>query len=226
MERTDKNSQNVQGEEQKEVQSIYDIKEKDYLVTEKDVNDGVKPEDYDIKEDIPYSRLTEQDLSGKESVDVTYDLEANEVVQALRKFQKLTIYKKNYIYTLVLFIIFFAYIIKYLQNPSDSLSMFLSVVTVSVISVVWYMPLNHVKKMGKAIEKGEKITFNLRLYDSCLIVGEGSSKTVIEFDKVKITPFETELLFGIGVGKERVFIIPKRCISQPEEEVIRRLLKI
>lgn len=215
----------LDNEENQKILDQYEPKKKKFTVTNEDVKDGLNQEEFDINTELPFSDLTNEDIEGKECVKVNYDLESKEVIEALKKFQKLTIYKKNMIYTMILLIIFFGYLVQYLKTPENGMSMFLSVISISVICVVWFMPLNHVKKMGKAIDDGEKISFYLELYDTCLIIGD-EDKTVIEFSKVKTTCFETELLFGIGVGKERVFIIPKRCITQSQEDQIREMLKI
>lgn len=223
----DQNLSTLDNPENREILESYEknSSKKEFVVTEQDVKDGIRHEKFDIEEDIPYSGLTNEDIKDKPCVQVNYDLQSDEVVQALKKFQKLTIYKKNIIYTLVLLVIFFGYVIQYMKTPENTMAMFLSVLSLSVICVVWYMPLNHVRKMGKAIEKGEKISFYLELYDNCLIVGQ-EEKTVIEFSQVKTTFFETDLVFGIGVGKERVFIIPKRCIDEEQHNLVREMLPL
>ncbi len=186
-------------------------------------NQGIVGNQYD---EIPPVAASEEDeegtdpFAGKESVTVVYGFTPQEVKKALQIFQKYMIYKKNLIYSLIICVLFFFYLMKIMnQQNADKFSVFMCVIIVSALAFIWYFPLAHIRGVVKSVEKMEyKEEFILNVYDNAVTVGEGTSKNVFLFRDGKLKVWENQELFVIGQGKERVFAVPKRCVTGGKEE--------
>lgn len=184
----------------------------------------IDAEDYDIH--IPLRQPEDADarIAGKTPVRVVYDMNGAEVEEGLKYFHKLTLYKKNLVYTIILFVIFCLYVYRITtetaQGAPNSLQYFLAALCVALIAFLWYMPRRHIKTTKQAVAN-ERMTFTVDVYDSCLMVGELEHQQMVDFEtpKPRVIAFETALNFCIGVGKERIFILPKRCLNGSEDAV-------
>ncbi len=183
-------------------------------------------DNYDIHIPTPQPEDADARIAGKIPVRVTYDMTAGEVEEGLRRFHKLTMYTKNMIYTIILGVVFCLYVYRITSAETvDSLQYFLAALCVALIAFLWYMPHRHIKATKEAVEK-EHNTFTVDVYDTCLMVGEPENQSMIDFEMVKpkVIAFETPLNYCIGVGKEKIFILPKRCL-QGCEDAVRACLK-
>ncbi len=184
----------------------------------------IDSEDYDIH--IPLKQPEDADarIAGKTPVRVVYDMNEAEVEEGLKHFHKLTLYKKNLVYTIILFVIFSLYVYRITtektQGAPNSMQYFLAALCVALIAFLWYMPHRHIKTTKQAVAN-ERMTFTVDVYDTCLMVGELDNQQMVDFEmpKPRVIAFETPLNFCVGVGKERIFILPKRCLNGSEDAV-------
>ena len=157
-------------------------------------------------------------------MEVRYSFNGSEVREGLKIFQRDTIYKKNAIYSVILLAIFMIYTVNIIRNPSEAFSIFLAALCLAVLMFLWYLPAKHVKKTAEAADK-EEMWFTMTVYDNCVRIKEEKGGFVIEYGKEISKVFETINLFLICVGKERIFILPKRFLTDGREEQVRELFQ-
>ncbi len=178
-------------------------------------------DNYDIHIPTPQPEDADARIAGKTPIRVCYDMTAKEVEEGLKRFHKLTMYTKNMVYTIILIVIFGLYVYRISAAETvDSLQYFLAALCVALIAFLWYMPHRHIKVTKEAVEK-EHNTFTVDVYDTCLMVGEIGNQSMVDFEmiKPKVIAFETPLNFCVGVGNEKIFILPKRCLEGCEDAV-------
>ncbi len=185
-------------------------------------------DNYDIHIPIAQPEDADARIAGKTPIRIFYDMNADEVTEGLKRFHKLTLYSKNLIYSIILLVLFILYVYRITTaepGTVSSMQYFLAVVSVAMIGFIWYMPTRHIKATKEAVTK-EKNTFMVDVYDTCVMVGEEGNQTMVDFEMIKprVIGFETSLNFCIGVGKERIFIIPKRC-TEGREDAVRACLQ-
>lgn len=191
---------------------------------QEDFSKGIETEEYDILPEMEETAEELDILKGKEGVEVRYSFNGNEVRQGLKLFQRETIYKKNAVYSVILLAIFMIYTVNIIRNPSEAFSVFLAALCLAVLMFLWYLPAKHVKKTAEAADK-EEMWFTMTVYDNCVRIKEERGGFIIEYGKEISKIFETLNLFLICVGKERIFILPKRFLTDGREEKIRDLFQ-
>lgn len=185
---------------------------------QKEFSHGVETDEYDIMPPMGENPEAESELEGKEGIEVDYSFNGEEVREGLKVYQKETLFKKNMIYSLILLAVFAIYMVNIIQHPGEFLPMFLAVLCVTVICFLWYLPAKHVKKTAEAADLTD-MKFKMTIYDTGVRIAEENGSFVISYGKEITKILETEHLFLICVGKERMFILPKKYLDGREEEV-------
>lgn len=192
--------------------------------TKQEVSDqGLITDTFDHVQPVTASDEKKDLIEGKEGIRVQYGFTADEVKDALKIFQKYTIYKKNIIYSLIIAVLFVVYAVSLIGNPSSKFNIFMAVLCFTVLLFIWYFPLNHIRQTVKAISKMEyKEEYILTVYDNAVEIGEDENSILYTYEKDPIRIWETDSLFIIGYDKFRVFVIPKRCCSGKIEALSER----
>lgn len=168
---------------------------------------------------------TDADADRENGIRVEYDLHGEEVRAGLHVFQKMTLYRRNWIYTAILTIIFGLYVIQVAQKPDYTLGYVLLAVCAGVIFMVWFLPYQHRKSTGKAVDLNDD-RFSMTFGQEAFFVGEAGSCVRIPYqgkELVRVTEMEKQLV--LSVGKERLFVLPRRCVEEETYTQIRTLLK-
>jgi len=189
------------------------------------VSGSVETEDYDILPALDGDAALEEALSGKEGLEVEYSFNGDDVKEGLKAFQRATIFRKYWIYTLLLAVIFVIYTINAIQKPGELLSSVLSVVCVALIVMIWYLPAQHIRKTAAGADALGEQKFRMTLYDTCVRIEEEKGSFLLHFSSQITKTLETEGLFLLCVGKERVFMLPKRYLEGDGEQRVRSLLQ-
>ncbi len=183
---------------------------------------GVSSDSYDMEPETPEEKADE--FSGKEGFRIDYTFTGDEVRAGLKLFQRETVYKKNIIYSLILAAIFGVYTISMAtQGTFNGFTAFICVMCVSLIGLLWYLPLVHVKKTAKAIDENPPMEFSMEVFDTGVRIREENGSFVLHYGKEITKIIETDALFLLCAGKERLFVVPKRCVEQIDP--VRTLLK-
>ncbi len=186
---------------------------------------GLTADQYCVSEPwIDSNRLSEEEEEELSGIPVEYDMTKEEVVPGMRAFQRKVSFKKNLIYTVILAVLAALYLQAVVKNPGYTAGMVLLGLCLLVILLIWYSPEQHIRNTVKAIEK-EKMTFHLEISEIGILILEESGKYLVRFSTPGVSVIELENSFTVCVSKEKVFIIPKRCIPSENLEEIRRRMK-
>lgn len=163
-------------------------------------------------------------FAGQKQVPIDYTLKGEEVALGLLRFQKKVVYKKNWIYTVVLAIIFVIYVIKLVINPNDGLGYFLCILSLALIGFIWLLPYNHRRKMAKTIAENKE-QFRMTVCEKGLIAGVDETASYIFFENEPVEAFVYPDMLVFSICKEKIFVVPRRCMDDTQWEEAKALLK-
>lgn len=202
----------IKGTDEKEIDIYDDAMAEEDIDSLENMASGLTAADYDLDSEFKTEFEEMVELKNRKGLEIKYSFNGEEITEALKIFQRETIYKRNLIYTGVFAAIFILYVISMMMDKSTQFSMFLAVVCIACICFIWYSPLAHIKKTAKAADTHE-LKFTMVVYDDCVKIGEDEASFVLSFNKEINKIFETPSQFLLCVGKERVFLIPKRFLE-------------
>ena len=182
---------------------------------------GVNADKYDVSEPWLDGKRVDDSVEG---LGIDYDLKGEEVETALKYFQKKTIYRKNTIFTVILAVIAALYGQAIFKNPDYAMGYFMIVLAVAVIFMLWFLPARHIKSAASAAEISED-TFHLEFCPGGLLLPQEDGRYLVGFDRPAMRAVEFPSLFLIVASKEKLFVLPKRCIPEENQEALRELLR-
>lgn len=184
---------------------------------EKKTTSNLDMENYDEREFPPVLRGHEQEKEQEDCMQIRYNLTADEVRKGLKRFQRANSRKKNIVYTLccVFIIVVNLYDMIFRQNTAAYTYVFVGV-ALAIIFILWYSPKRHREKMAMAIEQ-EKMEFQMQIYSDHILIKEQQGGLRIRFDNPHVRIFEDEEIFTICPNRERIYILPKRCLENQEK---------
>lgn len=191
---------------------------------QKEFQGGVETEEFDVLPEIDPHVELQDELEIKEGIEFQYSFNGDEVTEGLTLYQSVTILKRNLIYSAILLCVFFAYMVNIVKNPGEAFSVFLAAMCVAVLAFIWILPKMHIKKTAKAADM-QILTFSMIVYDNCIKIGEDGGSFIIAYNKEINVIYETQNLFLVCAGKERLFILPKRCLGQGQEDQLREVFQ-
>lgn len=158
----------------------------------------------------------------KNSIHIDYSFNGQDVIEGLTTMQALLNFKKHMIYTGVLFVIFMVYLLDF----ANFQSFVLGLLCIAAIAMIWIMPRVHIRRFAKAADNN-KIKLSMDIYpDSIKVVSGNNPSVTLAFNGQIQNIIETDNLFIICSGKERVFIVPKRCIDENILEFVREIFEL
>lgn len=164
-----------------------------------------------------------QDLPHRE---FKYNLTGEDVREGLKRFQKQYGKTRKIVYTALCGVIIVINLIDMIFNQNlNPLSYLFVGVAIAVLFVVWNNPKMHRNKIAKAVESDD-INFTMCIYDEHVFIREQDGGLKIKYDDEKNRFFETKERFIICNGKERIYILPKRCITDNDISFIRSKFEI
>ena len=167
------------------------------------------------------SEEEEEELSG---IPIEYEMKKEEVVPGMRAFQHKVSFKKNMIYTVILAVLAALYLHGIIKDPSYTTGIILFGLCLLVILMIWYSPEQHIRRTVKAIES-EHMTFRLEISEVGILILEESGKYLVRYSTPGVSVIELDNCFTVCVSREKVFVIPKRCIEPEKMDEIRRRMK-
>lgn len=186
---------------------------------------GLTADEYVLAEPTIESRLLsedeEEELSG---IPIAYDMKAEEVIPALKAFQHKVSFRKNLIYTAILAVLAVLYYWQVWHNPDYNMGKLLGALCLFVILMIWYLPTRHIKATVQAIES-DPATYHLEISDVGILILENGGKYLVRYSTPSVSVIELPEVFTVCVSKEKVFIIPKRCVPADQLDEVRRLMK-
>lgn len=154
-----------------------------------------------------------QDPSSQPHVDVVYNLTEDEVRSGLYAFQKKVLYKRNIVYTVVFSVFFLLYVIDILFRNSRSAFHYVGLVLCIVVLVfLWVNPRRHREQLAKAMATVED-DFTMTIYKKYIWIQQENGGFRIMFNDPKVFILQDSDKFIIGIGREQIFLLPKRCLD-------------
>lgn len=185
---------------------------------------GIRTENYDIMPELKSQPEELAELEGKECVEVEYTFSGEDIRKGLKIYQGEILLLKNTIYTIVLAVLFGLYMVNIFRYPGQGLYYFLAALCLIVAGMLWYLPKRHIKKTAAAADMQE-MRFHMGVYDNCIRVWESAGGFVLHYQKEVTKVVDTPEHFLFCVGKERLFILPKRCLEPEQEAKIQAFVK-
>ncbi|HIS77637.1 MAG TPA: YcxB family protein [Candidatus Merdivicinus excrementipullorum] len=182
---------------------------------------GVNADKYDVSEPWLDGKRVDDSVEG---LGIDYDLKGEEVETALKYFQKKTIYRKNAIFTVILAVIAALYGQAIFKNPDYAMGYFMIVLALAVIFMLWFLPARHIKSAANAADISED-SFHLEFCPGGLLLPQEDGRYLVGFDRPALRAVEFPSLFLIVASKEKLFVLPKRCIPEENQEALRDLLR-
>lgn len=194
-----------------------DIEEKEEVIS---TDGSILTDEYQSIEPLQSDKVDEDE--DEKSIELKYSFNGTDVIEGLTTIQAVLHYKKNMVYTVFLFILFLVYMLDFTNMQSQILGF----ISLGVIGIIWLMPKVHINRFAKkADEKDIKLSMNI--YANYIkVTNSNNDETTLSFNGQISNIIETESLFVLCAGKERVFIVPKRCIAENIHEYVREIFSI
>ena len=160
-------------------------------------------------------------FAGKDGVEVTYNLRAEEVKKCLLLLQKEQIFTRNLIYTALLSVIFVLYLVSVIQNPSYTMGMITLALCAGVIALIWMMAWRYRTAQAKAVSS-VKEDFNMTVFDTGILVHQENGDFRALFSEKGFRVRELDDVFLLDLNKQRVYVLPKRCMEEETAETLRQ----
>ncbi|MBR5496012.1 MAG: YcxB family protein [Oscillospiraceae bacterium] len=171
--------------------------------------------------------LQEETPLEQNEIYIEYDQTPQEVDQALHKFQKKTIYKKNYLYTGLLVVLAILYILQVIKNPEYTQGVILLMVCIVVLGAIWILPYNHRRKVKKAVENVE-VKYSIKFTSEKMVIPsreQGVEDLEIYFKDNQLEALETDTMFIMMLSRQTLFALPKRCLTSEQVSEVSAILE-
>lgn len=160
--------------------------------------------------------ITDEKNPEEELITVSYDLTEQEVRKGLKRFQKETQRKRKWVYTILFCAIIGINLFDMIFRGNTSGYTYLFVgVSIAVIFIIWYTPYRHREQVAMAISQ-EKMTFSMNLYPDSITVETEDGIERFQYENPQFQVIEQSDQFVIVVGKDRIYLLPKRCMQSQE----------
>jgi len=176
----------------------------------------------DQMENLPKAdRYDENPFEGKEGVELSYNLKAPEVKKALFLLQKEQIFTRNIIYTVILAVIFVLYLINVITKPYP-MGYFMMAICLGVIFMIWMMAYRSRSAQAKAVTMVEH-DFTMTVFDTGILVHQENGDFRALFSEKGFKVRELDDLFLLDLSRQRVYLLPKRCLSDEQVSYLREV---
>ena len=173
---------------------------------------------------IESDRLSEEEEAEIGGVEIEYDMRKEEIVPGMKAFQRKVAFKKNMIYTAILAVIAILYGQAVWVDPSYDMGKVFIGISVFVIFMLWFMPYRHIQNTVKAIES-DPAQYKLTVTPVGILIPEGGGSYLIRYSSPEFSAVELANAFTLCVSREKVFIVPKRCVLPEKFSEVRQMLK-
>lgn len=191
------------------------------LVTEQ----GLTADQYAVSKPwLESDRLSEEEEAEIGGVEIEYDLKREEVAPGLRAFQRRVSFKKHMIYTAILLVVAALYAQAVWTRPDYDLGKVMFGISVFVLFMLWFLPWRHIQATVKAIES-DPARFKLTVTPVGILLPEDGGQYLIRYSAPDFAAVELANCFTLCASREKVFILPKRCIPPEKMDEVRKMLQ-
>ena len=195
--------------------------------------------DNNLNENEAVETVVQPEITSKKLAQIEYDVKNDEEGQAFLLFQKKFVYKKNWIKTIAFAIVAVLFIISICRKPEQALNYILATLCIAFIFITWYNTKKIRTSLLDALKLIEDDRYIFTLYEDCFKietiisdeVDENGEKIppvqprVVFFDSTVIDVIETDNMFVLILKKDTIYVLPKRCMGNEKEEILRNKFK-
>lgn len=163
----------------------------------------------------------ENPFEGKNGVEISYNLKPDEVKKCLLILQKEQLFKRNYIYSAILAVIFVLYLITVIKDPSYTMGIFMLALSAGVIALIWMMAWRYRSSQAKAVSSVTD-NFNMTVYDNGILVHQENGDFRALFSEPRFYVRELDDVFLLDLNRQRTYVLPKRCMSEEDAKQLRQ----
>lgn len=182
---------------------------------------GINTDKFDVSEPWLDGKRVDGSVKGLE---IAYTLRGDEVREALKYFQKKTIYRKNAIFTVILAVVAVFYAQAIFTDPSYTLGYIMLVLALAVIWFLWFMPARHIKSASEAADLNGEEPYRIEICPQGLLMPKDNERYLVGFDRPAVRAAELPDMYLIIASREKLFALPKRCIPPADQQELERML--
>lgn len=199
-----------------QLENVYQIKKKKSKKEEqKPATSNIDLQQYDEK-DLPPVRMGDKEDTSLPHIPVSYNLTEEEVETGMKAFQKKHLFKRNLIFTILFGLVLVFYLIDLFLRTPSTVTYLGTIVCIAVVFIIWYNPVRHRKQVAKAMAQIEE-PFTMDIYDEYIFVKEENGGFRIMYNNPSNFILNQKDKYIISVGKERIYILPKRCLDEEQQ---------
>lgn len=155
---------------------------------------------------------------------IYYNLTENEVYEGLKWFQSVVGKNRRIVYIVLCLSIVAINLFDMLFRGNTHPYNYLFIgVSLAIVFIVWYSPYRY-RKQTSIIVGNEELTFSMGFKEEHILIREEEGKTHLCYNDDSFIAKEQEDKFIFLFEKEKIYILPKRCIDKNEEEEIKGYL--
>lgn len=164
-----------------------------------------------------------ENAEGKELL-IYYNLTENEVYEGLKWFQSVVGKNRRIVYTVLCLSIVAINLFDMLFRGNTHPYNYLFIgVSLAIVFIVWYSPYRY-RKQTSIIVGNEELTFSMGFKEEHILIREEEGQTHLCYKDDSFIAKEEKDKFIFLFEKEKIYILPKRCIDKNEEEEIKGYL--
>lgn len=182
---------------------------------------------------------------------ISYDMELSEIEEGFKLFQKKYQFKRTVIFTIVYAIAAILGVDMIVRNPQNFYGYLLTGIGIGLVFMQWYRPVMIRKKLINTLSSMTQETYETEIFSDKIQITttvlaeetEDNEQTDMQSaeekaeqtkeERVTSTFFfgadymdamENEQMFLLFVNKSLIYIYPKRCLSEDQQDTLRRIL--
>jgi len=175
-------------------------------------------------------------LTDQQKMQIEYNITNKEQDLSYSAYQKKFMLKNLIIKSVVLFLLFAFFIQKVIFSPNNTVNWVVVGLSFGYLFFIWYNPYKMKKNMLLALLSIEDDRYEFSLYEDYFSIKTILPKEdldeneenqdeipprIVDFSKDHIEILETNELFIIILKKQTIYTIPKRCLSEIQQEEVR-----
>ncbi len=184
--------------------------------------------------------MEENIIQGTEQAPLTsfeFDISIKEEEEAFILFQKKYVYKRNVIKSIGFALLAVAFAVSAVRSPKQVLNYCLLAVCVAAIFVIWYNNRHIRKTLMEALKILEDDRYRFSLYDKKFVIEtivseeeknsenyEPIEPQTVKLDDPLLDISEQDNKFVIIIQKATIYVLPKRCMSDEQQRIVREKL--
>ncbi len=195
--------------------------------------------DFNINVENPVE-MVEKNQENTPLLSFEYTITNEEEGEAFTVFQKKFVYKKNWIKSILFGIAAVLFIISAARNPSQALNYILCALCLAMIFIIWYNTKKIKSSLLDALKLVENDRYIFTLYKykfkiETIIPEEEKENSeeeipdvepkIYDFSDLSLKAYEDTDKFLLILKKQTIYVLPKRCMTQEQIDILRNTLK-